>query len=63
MSCKNVNNYIYLLVSDGLATYTDIRYRLSIWDVLDLIEIFTVKHSNELIRQDYIKDNQQTRRG
>lgn len=42
---------------DGLATYTDIKYKLTIWDVLDLIEIFIVKGSNKLRNSDKERDS------
>lgn len=52
MDLKQVNFWIFSLVSGGYATYTDIKYKLTVWDVLDLIEIMIVKQSNENILLD-----------
>lgn len=44
---KGVHNIIYALVVDGLATYHDIQYVLTLDEILDLFEILIVKSENE----------------
>lgn len=46
---KSVPNWVYGLVTSKLATFYEIKYLMSIWDVLDLIEILVVQSSNQQI--------------
>lgn len=44
-----VNTIVYQLVVSELATYYELKYKYSEWDILDLLEILTVKRNNEEI--------------
>jgi hypothetical protein len=43
-------------VTGGYASYYEVKYKLTIWDVLDLLEIMTVKESNMNIYQDKLEE-------
>ena len=57
MHPKNVSSWEYSLIAGGYATMKEIRYELSIWDVLDLIEVMIVKESNTLISRDAAEES------
>ena len=44
-----VNTIVYQLVVSELATYYELKYKYSEWDILDLLEILAVKRNNEEI--------------
>ena len=41
-----VSSWLYSLIAGGYATYYEIKYKLTVWDVLDICEIMVVKESN-----------------
>ena len=49
-----VHPWIFGLISGQYATYYEIKYKLDIWDVLDLIEIMIIKASNTNLAMDNI---------
>ena len=47
---------MYGLVAGQYATYYEIKYLMTIWDVLDLVEIMIVKESNIGVTNDAINE-------
>ena len=46
-----INKLIYSLVVSELATYHELKYVYNEWDILDLLEILTIKRNNEEIHK------------
>lgn len=56
MHPKNVADWEYSLIAGGYATMKEIRYEMSVWDVLDLIEVMTVKESNNILAREAVEE-------